>query len=101
MNPHHFVPPWIDQLDRYPFVLADVERQALGAREGCEGCRIDGAAEGFGEFLPGGLVWEEGLADAKGATVVVGIQEPGGDLADLGGLDADFSSDRHRARIPW
>ena len=52
MHPHHFVSPWIDHLDRHPFVLADVERQAIGAREGFEGCRIDGAAEGFGEFLP-------------------------------------------------
>ena len=76
VNPHHLVAPRIDDLDRHPFMLADVEGKALGAGEGFEGFGIDGAAEGFGEFLPGGLVREEGLADAEGAAVVVGIQEP-------------------------
>lgn len=90
MHPHHLVAPGVDDLDGDTFVLTNVERQALRAGKGFKGLWVDGAAEGFGEFLPGGFVGEEGLADAEGAAVVVGIQEPSGDFAGLGGFDAVF-----------
>ena len=52
------------------------KRQGGRAAEVFETLRVDDALQGAGNFAPGFLVGKEGLGDAEGSAVVVGVNEP-------------------------
>ena len=73
---HDLIPAGIDDFDGDAPMFAGWERQGGGAAEVFETLRGDDALQGAGNFAPGFLVWKEGLGDAEGSAVVVGINEP-------------------------
>ena len=76
VDAHDLVPARVDDLDGDALVFARWKRQGGRAAETLKTLLINDAFEGAGDFAPGFLVGKEGLGDAEGPVVVVGINEP-------------------------
>ena len=78
MDAHDFVAAGVDDFDGDASAIAGGEGQGDGAAETFETLFVNDAFERSGDFAPGFAVGKEGLRDAEGASVVVGVDEPGG-----------------------
>ena len=76
MHAHHFVSTWIDDFDGDAGMFSSREGKRFCTAELLKAIFVDDTFEGAGDFVPCAFVGKEGLGDAEGASVVVGINEP-------------------------
>ena len=86
VDAHDFIAAGVDDFDGDALMFACEEGQRGGAAEVFKTLRVNDTLQGAGDFAPSFLVGKEGLGDAEGSTVVVGVNEPGcHSVAALGG----------------
>ena len=76
MHAHHFVSAGVDDFDGDAGMLTSREREGFCTAELLKAIFVDDTFEGAGDFVPRAFVGKEGLGDAEGASIVVGIDEP-------------------------
>ena len=85
MHAHHFVSTWINDFDGDARMLTSREREGFCTAELLKAIFVDDTFEGAGDFVPCAFVGKEGLGDAEGASVVVGINKPRRDFVGTRG----------------
>ena len=86
MHAHDFVAAGVDDFDGDAGVFADRERERCCAAELFKLVFVDDTFKGAGDFVPCRLVGKEGLPDAKGTTIIVGVDELCGDFVCTCGI---------------
>ena len=80
MHAHDLVPAWVNDFDGDASVFSNRKRERFCAAEFLKLVFVDDTFERASDFVPCRLIGKEGLRDAEGSTVVVGIDEPRRDL---------------------